>query len=177
MTSLQWMLFMSGTIFFILATWYISLRAKRYHGVYRFFAFECILAMVVLNYPYWFIYPFEPKQIISWCLLLASALIAGFGFYQFYRTGKPRDRMEETTRLITSGLFKYIRHPLYLSLMIGGFGVMLKDPGPIQIILSAINTIALYMTARTEEKEMQDRFGAAYYNYQKSTWMFIPYFF
>ncbi len=35
--------------------------------------------------------------------------------------------MEETTALITSGLYRYIRHPLYLSLILGGFGVMMKD--------------------------------------------------
>ena len=174
MNFFQWILLMAGTVFFVLATWFISLRAKRYHGIFRFFAFESILVLVVLNYPVWFRNPLEPLQIISWCLLLASILIAGIGFYQFYRLGKPRDRMEETTRLVTSGLFKHIRHPLYLSLLLGGFGAMFKDPGPIQIIMSVTNTIAIYLTARTEENEMLERFGTSYSDYMEHTKMFIP---
>jgi len=83
--------------------------------------------------------------------------------------------MEETTQLIKSGLYKYIRHPLYLSLILGGFGVMMKDPAWIQILLSGINLAALYFTARIEEKEMIKKFGMDYSGYISETKMFIPF--
>jgi protein-S-isoprenylcysteine O-methyltransferase Ste14 len=82
--------------------------------------------------------------------------------------------MEETTSLITSGLYRHIRHPLYLSLILGGFGVMMKDPKWLPVILSLVNLVALYFTARVEEKEMLIRFGRDYENYMKDTKMFVP---
>jgi protein-S-isoprenylcysteine O-methyltransferase Ste14 len=83
--------------------------------------------------------------------------------------------MEETTSLINSGLYRYIRHPLYLSLILGGFGIMMKDPGWTQILLAGGNFIALYVTARVEEGEMIGKFGKEYTDYMKDTKMFIPF--
>ncbi|MCK4854394.1 MAG: isoprenylcysteine carboxylmethyltransferase family protein, partial [Bacteroidales bacterium] len=88
---------------------------------------------------------------------------------------KPADGMEETTALITSGLYKYKRHPLYLSLILGGFGVMMKDLNRLSLILALVNLLALYLTARVEEKEMIKRFGQDYVVYMNGTKMFIPF--
>ena len=52
---------------------------------------------------------------------------------------------------------------------------MLKDTGPLQIILGIVNTIAIILTAIVEEKEMITRFGDAYREYMKETKMFIPF--
>jgi protein-S-isoprenylcysteine O-methyltransferase Ste14 len=158
-------------------SWIISLKEKRYHGIFRFFSFESILILVLLNYPEWFINPLAWYQLASWILLGGSLLIALGGFYLYYRHGKPADGMEGTTQLITTGLYRYIRHPLYLSLMLGGFGVMMKALNWRSIILAIVNLLALYLTARLEEKEMIKRFGNDYESYMGRTKMFIPYVF
>jgi len=163
------------TLINIFFNWWISLRAKRLHGLFRFFAFECIFIIIVMNSSVWFKEPFSPPQIISWFLLVISIYSASTGFYLFYKLGKPEDQMEETVNLVTIGIYKYIRHPLYLSLITGGFGAMMKDPGTIQIILGCINFIALYVTARVEEKEMIAKFGNEYEAYMKKSRMFIPF--
>ena len=129
-----------------------------------------ILLTIVLAWLSW-------HQLISWGLLGGSLLVAAFGFYLFYHHGKPADGMEETTALITSGLYRYIRHPLYLSLIIGGFGVMMKDLKLPSIVLALVNLMALYVTARVEEKEMFKRFGTDYEKYMTRTKMFIPFIF
>ena len=116
----DWIIFTVLTLANLWLSWWISLRKKRYHGIFRFLSFECIILLVLVNHPLWFAHPFAWYQVISWLLLCGSLLIAIAGFYQFYTYGKPEDRMEETTQLITSGLYKYIRHPLYLSLILAG---------------------------------------------------------
>lgn len=88
--------------------------------------------------------------------------------------GRPSDQMEKTTRLITSGMFRYFRHPLYLSLILGGFGAMMKDPGWLQAGLGRLNLSVLYTTARIEEVEMIARFGKEHENYMEETKLFIP---
>lgn len=112
---------------------------------------------------------------LSWILLGGSLLVAFFGFFLFYHHGKPAVGMEETTALITSGLYRYIRHPLYLSLILGGFGVMMKDFNWLSLILAIVNLLALFLTARVEEKEMIKKFGKDYEEYMLRTKMFIPY--
>lgn len=42
------------------------------HGFYRFFAWEAIVALVVLNRPVWFRAPFSPAQQVCWLLLVGS---------------------------------------------------------------------------------------------------------
>jgi len=37
-----------------------SLFSLRTHGFFRFFAFECLLGLVLLNADYWFRRPFSP---------------------------------------------------------------------------------------------------------------------
>jgi protein-S-isoprenylcysteine O-methyltransferase Ste14 len=158
-------------------TWWMSLRGKRYHGISRFFAFESILILVLLNYPVWFKDPFSLHQVISWILLISSIIVALAGIRIFVIEGKPKDQIEDTSRLITTGLYKYIRHPMYLSLMLAGFGILAKDYGYIQLIFALINFIALILTARIEEREMILKFGDDYIKYMISTKMFIPYVF
>ncbi len=175
MSPVDWKIFTILTLANLWLSWWVSLRQKRYHGIFRFLSFECIIVLVLLNYPMWFSNPLSPYQLISWLLLSGSLLIAIVGFYQFYYYGKPSDQMEETTQLIKSGLYRYIRHPLYLSLILGGFGVMMKDPDWIPILLSGVNLTALYLTARIEEKEMIKKFGKEYSVYIKKTKMFIPF--
>jgi len=165
----------AGTILLIYFSWIASIRGKRYHGIYRFFAFESIFLIVLLNYPVWFRNVLSVNQMISWILLLASLIFAVWGFVLLYRMGKPEGHMERTTKLVTTGLYGYIRHPLYLSLILGGFGVMAKDPGYIQILLAIINFISLIFTARVEEKEMIIKFGDEYREYMKKTKMFFPF--
>lgn len=165
------------TIALMIFTWWISLRDRRYHGIFRFFAFESILVLILLNYPVWFKDPFSIHQIISWILLISSLLVAAIGFHTFYSKGKPGDQMEDTSSLITTGMYKYIRHPLYLSLILMGFGILAKSPGPVQWILALINFIALVLTARIEEKEMIMKFRDDYKKYMEKTKMFIPFIF
>ena len=73
------------------------LRLRRTHGFYRFFAFECILALILLNVDRWFTNPFSPAQIASWLLLLGSTALVLHGVHLLLKVGKPTqaDRREE----------------------------------------------------------------------------------
>lgn len=165
----------TGTIFIILFSWFLSIRYKRYHGIARFFAFESVFILVLLNYKVWFIDPFSLSQILSWILLFLSIYVVITGYLLLKRDGKPDNNFENTSMLVKSGIYGYIRHPLYLSIFLLGTGVVLKDPGPLQILLGFINLIAVFITARIEENEMIRKFGNEYRDYIKETKMFIPF--
>jgi protein-S-isoprenylcysteine O-methyltransferase Ste14 len=166
-----------GTFGIAYLSWWVSIREKRYHGIYRFFSFESIFFLILLNLPYWFKNPFSWHQILSWIFLSSSTILAFWGFSHLKKRGKPEGQFEDTTTLVTTGLYKYIRHPLYLSLLCVGFGAFFKHIDHIQIILMVTNIIALILTAKVEEKEMIKKFGNEYVEYMKTTRMFIPFIF
>jgi len=165
----------TGTILIILFSWFFSIKHKRYHGIPRFFAFESIYLLVLLNIKVWFQDPFSLHQIISWILLILSAYFGLAGFLLLKRKGKSTRNFENTTVLVKSGVYSLIRHPLYFSLFLLGTGVMMKDPDLPALILGVINLVAVYLTSITEEKEMIEKFGEPYKEYVKETKMFIPF--
>jgi protein-S-isoprenylcysteine O-methyltransferase Ste14 len=160
----------------MLFSWFLSIRYKRYHGIVRFFAFESVFILVLLNAKVWFNNPFSPNQLISWVLLFLSIYVVVTGYLLLKRMGKPDNNFENTSRLVKSGIYRYIRHPLYLSIFLLGTGIMLKDPGKLQLILAAENLVAVYFTARIEEGEMIAKFGEEYRTYMTESKMFIPFF-
>ena len=154
-----------------------SLRQLRSHGFFRFFAWEAILLLVLLNVDYWFREPFSPLQIVSWLLFLASIVVAAHGFYLLHAVGRPEGEFEDTTVLVRQGAYKYIRHPLYSSLLLLSWGVFFKDVSLLSIILTLAALVFLVATARVEEAENLQKFGDEYTDYMKVTRMFIPFLF
>ena len=162
-----------------------SLRHFRSHGFYRFFAWEAILALFLLNVGYWFYEPFSLHQIIAWSLLVVSLVLVLHGF-QLLRVVSKSARarsdpslmdFERTTELVSVGAFRYIRHPLYSSLLFLAWGVFFKHPTGAGLFLAGITTLFLTLTARIEEAENITFFGPAYESYVKQTRMFIPFLF
>ena len=165
-----------GTILIIIFSWFLSIKHKRYHGIARFFSFESIFILVLINSGVWFRNPFSINQVISWILLILSIYIAIAGFMLLSNLGKPQGRnFENTSVIVKVGLYKYIRHPLYLSLFLVGTGAMLKNTEILQLLLGTVNLIAICLTARMEENEMIAKFGNDYRVYMRETKMFIPY--
>ena len=154
-----------------------SLHNPRSHGFYRFFAFETILVLILLNLEHWFSDPFSVNQIVSWLLLLCSIVLAAHGFYLLRVMGRPKSGIEGTTSLVMVGAYKYIRHPLYSSLLFLAWGVFFKDMSIIDGVLALVATAFLLATAKIEEAENVQKFGGEYAVYMKSTKMFVPFLF
>ena len=163
-----------------------SLHTPRSHGFYRFFAWEFILALFLLDVDYWFDDPFSFHQIIAWLMLILSAILVIAGVRLLREIGKP-DRarkddsatiaFEKTTTLVEVGAYKYIRHPLYSSLLFLTWGIFFKAPAWQGGILALMATIFLVATAKVEEGENIRFFGAAYRAYVERTKLFVPFVF
>ena len=175
MSNTQLLIFTAGTIFIILFSWFLSIREGRYHGIPRFFAFEGLLALLLLNIPVWFKNPLSIQQIASWLLFIISIYYAITAFRLFHLYGKHGKNFENTTRLVTSGLYRYIRHPMYAALLFMGWGMFLKSITWQGLVIVVVISIALFITAKIEEKEMLKKFGEEYGIYRAKTKMFIPF--
>ncbi len=150
------------------------------YGFYRFFAAESTLALIVLNAPSWFAHPFAVRQVASWMLLLISVLTVTSASRTLRRLGRPvsRDPSGFTTlNLVTTGPYRYIRHPLYASLLFLAWGTFLKSVTPSTSALVGIATVALVATAKAEEAATLRQFGEPYRVYMARTRLFVPFLF
>ena len=164
----------------------LRVRAPRPHGFYRFFAWEFILGVFLLNVDFWFVEPFAPHQLIAWTLLIVSAILVIDGVRLLRKIGKPNlsrqddsatIAFEKTTTLVEVGVYKYIRHPLYSSLLFLTWGIFFKVPSWQGGILTLMATIFLVATAKVEERENIRFFGSVYQAYIERTKMFVPFLF
>jgi protein-S-isoprenylcysteine O-methyltransferase Ste14 len=166
----------------ILISWR-TLFSLRSHGFYRFFSWECILWLLVSNYSFWFENPFGIRQIFSWVFLFYSIYLVLAGTLLLKKAAKAKKTrndeklfsFEKTTELIETGIFKYIRHPLYSSLLFLTWGIYLKNTTGLLMVISLSSSAFLYLTARFDEKECTAFFGEKYRDYMKRTKRFIPF--
>ncbi len=163
-----------------------SLRTVRSHGFPRLLAWECILGLFLLNADFWFVEPFAWNQLLAWALLILSLVPLGYGVHFLRTRGQPTQQrvsdpallgFEKTTQLVTSGIYKYIRHPLYCFLLLLAWGIFFKRPDVTTFTLSVVSNIFLFFTAKMDEAECLGFFGDEYQEYMQYSKMFIPYIF
>jgi len=75
---------------------------------------------------------------------------------------------------VTTGIYRYIRHPMYGALLLYGWGIYLGYPTVMGLPVVVLTAIVIYVAARVEERENIGYFGAQYLAYMKTTRMFIP---
>ncbi len=78
-------------------------------------------------------------------------------------------------KLVTSGIYKYIRHPQYTGFFMITLGMMLEWATLPLIILYSLLLVLYYRLAKKEEKDIEQEFGNEYIEYKQKTKMFIPY--
>ncbi len=173
-------------LFFTLILIYISrasLFNRHTHGFYRFFAWEAILALILFNIAVWFQNWLAWYQIVSWLLLILSFIPLVFGIYYLRSRGLPDKNkrsappllgFERTTVLVTTGIYHFIRHPLYSSLFLLTWGVFFKQPSLPGVLFAIIATFFLIQTTKADEAECLLIFGSQYQHYMKTTRRFIP---
>lgn len=86
-----------------------------------------------------------------------------------------RLQIVEGHRLVTDGLYKHVRHPLYLAETLRNFGFVLIFSSIYGVLFIAVGTIFLLFRIRTEERMLVEAFGEDYREYQRNTKKLIPY--
>jgi protein-S-isoprenylcysteine O-methyltransferase Ste14 len=77
-------------------------------------------------------------------------------------------------RLVTTGIYRVIRHPSYLGLLISSLGWGLAFRSGIGVLLAGLLVPPLLARIRAEEKLLRSQFGAEYDSYRARTSRLIP---
>ncbi len=82
--------------------------------------------------------------------------------------------LQKDHRLVTSGLYHYLRHPRYLSIIIFNLGIALVFRSWLALILVAALTLVLLWRIHDEEAFMRQAFGTEWETYARQSWRLIP---
>ena len=108
-------------------------------------------------------------------IMACSLLVFWRSHYDLKANWSPSLELYEEHTLITDGIYRYIRHPMYASLLIANIAQILLIQnwiaGPIRILM-----FILFYTFRSqaEEKMMIEKFGDQYRAYKKATGGILP---
>ena len=111
--------------------------------------------------------PWNLLGIIPIALGIAINLIADKAFHNAKTTVKP---FEESTELVTDGIFRISRNPMYLGfvLILVGIVVLLRSLSPYVVILAFVILIQV-MFITIEERMLAEKFGARWQQYEQNT--------
>ncbi|MBU1427001.1 MAG: isoprenylcysteine carboxylmethyltransferase family protein [Gammaproteobacteria bacterium] len=179
---LEWLAFFTGTVFLTYVS-RNSLRIPKSHGFYRFFAWELMLVMIVLNMDGWYSAPLTLDQTVCGILMGISLLLVIVSYESLRQYGKQDDKrsdphllpFEKTTELVTSGIYRFIRHPMYSSLIFLDWGLFFKRMSWLSASLASIACIFLVIATLAEENENIRYFGTKYREYMKRSKRFVPF--
>jgi len=77
-------------------------------------------------------------------------------------------------KLVVTGTYKYVRHPMYLGGIVGAFGLALFAGSLLGAVYSFVLALVLSHIADAEEQELRARFGEAYKEYAGKVPKLIP---
>ena len=104
-------------------------------------------------------------MLLSWSAMIGGLVIMGKAWKQIHKANG---------ELVTSGLYRLVRHPQYFGLFLITVGFLIQWPTIITAAMWPILMLMYYRLARREEKEMESRFGHQYVTYRQQVPMFWP---
>ncbi len=108
-------------------------------------------------------------------LHLISNGIIFFGFYLMYK-GWTLIHGAKGEKLVTEGVYSYVRHPQYSGLFLITIGFLIQWPSISTVIMWPVLTFAYYRLAMREERDIEGQFGQEFLEYKKKVPAFIPTF-
>lgn len=113
-----------------------------------------------------------PDTIYGFLTAGATAIFI-FSISQLNKNLSPFPSPKTDSSLVTSGLFKYIRHPIYISILLGIMIWSLYQHSLYQLIISFVLLIVFYFKSKYEEQQLLKRFPE-YKSYMSKTGRFLP---
>ena len=107
-----------------------------------------------------------------WVIVMLVSNAAMFG--GLFIMGKAWKQIHRANgELITTGLYRWVRHPQYSALFLITVGMLIQWPTIITAVMWPVLMFMYYRLARREEKEMETRFGEKYAAYKRRVPMFL----
>jgi protein-S-isoprenylcysteine O-methyltransferase Ste14 len=115
-----------------------------------------------------------------WLLLILQVISLAIGIWAILimRTSKfnVSPEVHQEAHLVEKGVYGYIRHPMYTSVLLFCLLLLINDFGWIRLGMFTVLLVVLVVKLRYEEQMLSDEF-TGYQEYMSRTWRLIPWIF
>jgi methanethiol S-methyltransferase len=108
-----------------------------------------------------------PFHVLSFLFIGAGFLLISVGWKVLYQ-GQRQDR------LVTTGVYRYVRHPQYVGFILVMFGFLLQWPTLFTLAMFPVLVFMYVRLARVEEGAAAAEFGTLYERYRRDVPGFVP---
>ena len=136
-------------------------------SLFIFIAFPSWLSWASLPFPAW----------LPWLELCSGAACLPFLVWIQHSLGShwsTQLRLRENHTLVTGGLYRWIRHPMYTVLFVTRLAIALASANLLILLIEATQFAIYYARIAKEEQMMLERFGDEYRTYMLHTGRFLP---
>jgi len=135
--------------------------------------FHVLLVVTFLGYFGWGYWcgndPVKMNIAYSYSVPIGATLaVAGLALFLYSEMKKHGVGQEE--KLVTTGIYSKIRHPMYIGLVLLHIGLPLIFKGFIACLSTIIWAGFIAVWSRFEDKNLERQFGRKYIEYKKRTW-------
>jgi len=127
----------------------------------------------LVDRPDWSGTPSLVSQVVGAALTVLGVLVGLLGVRDLGASLTPHPRPKDDAHLVETGIYGWLRHPLYLGLMIGALGWALFAASALALAFTGALVVFLDLKARREEAWLRDRYPR-YRMYARRVRRFIP---
>lgn len=118
------------------------------------------------NIPTWLGYFFLVFVVVGFVIIM-------LGILHLDDNLTPFPAPKKDSYLISNGIYKHVRHPIYLGILVAMTAYALYEMSVFRLVITALLLVVLYFKTQLEEAYLIERFEA-YQDYKKSTGRFLP---
>jgi protein-S-isoprenylcysteine O-methyltransferase Ste14 len=122
-------------------------------------------------------YSFEPNYILKYAALaiaIIGLLVIAVAILQLNKNLTPFPTPKENGTLIQTGLYKFVRHPIYSGIILTTLGFGFYDGSWWKIVIGFALWFLFFFKSKYEETLLTNQFDD-YKNYKKITGRFFPF--
>lgn len=159
----------------------IPIFKKYYRIAFNFIAITTLIPIIyytlhVQDYKIWNL---EAGIYIGYFFIVFGLLILGIAFASFnlkeFFGLEQYQESEQKSELVITGIYQYVRHPLYFGIIVLFIGLFFLMPTFKIILVNGISFIYLIIGSRLEEQKLIDYFGQSYIDYKSKVKGLIPF--
>ena len=158
---------------------------RYYRFIFSFFAtvnFGLLFYLQLLQPQGVLLIPYRFSPVLGGVLLIAGVVVIflsmrNYSVRDFLGLDEIQDKTgtDEDEELVTSGMNKVVRHPLYTGILIMLVGFFLLQSSLSNLVFCVVSLVYLFIGIWLEERKLIGKFGEDYIEYRKRTSMIIPY--
>lgn len=132
-----------------------------------------LLAAYIPNFSLFELSMVEAVKIVNLILALSGVMIIVISLLQLNKNLTIFPTPKKEGELVTSGMFRYMRHPIYSGILIATFFFALYSQSGYRLIIFIILAILFYFKTQYEERALLKKFPK-YESYRANTGRFFP---